>query len=190
MGSGKSTVARMFQAKGAVIIDADVLAREALTPGQPAYDLVVQRFGNGLLRESGEIDRSLLAKEVFADTAKREVLEQIVHPVVAAKRSELLATQPVDAIVIEDVPLLAEKKLAPEYDFVVVVQAPVSTRLKRLTQDRDITEAEALSRFDTQASDEARAAIADVIIDNSGNMTDLEAKATDVWRHLQTLKPQ
>jgi dephospho-CoA kinase len=190
MGSGKSTVARMFQAKGAVIINADVLAREVLTPGQPAYDLVVQRFGNGLLRESGEIDRSLLAKEVFADTAKREVLEQIVHPVVAAKRSELLATQPVDAIVIEDVPLLAEKKLAPEYDFVVVVQAPVSTRLKRLTQDRDITEAEALSRIDTQASDEARAAIADVIIDNSGNMTDLEAKVTDVWRHLQTLKPQ
>lgn len=187
MGSGKSTVAQMFQAKGALIVDADALAREALKPGESAYQLVVSEFGDAVLLANGEIDRAALAREVFADAAKRDVLERIVHPVVAARRAEMLANAPANAIIIEDIPLLVEKNLHPDYDFVMVVTAPESLRLARLMTERQIPEAEALKRMSTQVGDEARAAIADAIIDNSGTKAELAERVEDVWLQLQHL---
>lgn len=187
MGSGKSTVAQMFQAKGALVVDADALAREALKPGESAYQLVVSEFGDAVLLANGEIDRAALAREVFADAAKRDVLERIVHPVVAARRAEMLANAPANAIIIEDIPLLVEKNLHPDYDFVMVVTAPESLRLARLMTERQIPEAEALKRMSTQVGDEARAAIADAIIDNSGTKAELAERVEDVWLQLQHL---
>jgi len=187
MGSGKSTVAQMFQAKGALIVDADALAREALKPGESAYQLVVSEFGDAVLLANGEIDRAALAREVFADAAKRDVLERIVHPVVAARRAEMLANAPANAIIIEDIPLLVEKNLHPDYDFVMVVTAPETLRLARLMTERQIPEAEALKRMSTQVGDEARAAIADAIIDNSGTKAELAERVEDVWLQLQHL---
>jgi len=187
MGSGKSTVARMFNENGAVIIDADVLAREALRPGEPAYQLVLTEFGDEILLETGEIDRQELARQVFSDTAKRDALEGIVHPVVAARRADLLAQAPKGSVVIEDVPLLVEKSLHPEYDFVIVVTAPQSLRLSRLMNERNVSEAEARSRMNAQASDEAREAVADVIIENSGTKAELAKRVKEVWLQLQRL---
>lgn len=187
MGSGKSTVAQMFQAKGALVVDADALAREALEPGESAYQLVVSEFGDAVLLANGEIDRAALAREVFADAAKRDVLERIVHPVVAARRAEMLANAPANAIIIEDIPLLVEKNLHPDYDFVMVVTAPETLRLARLMTERQIPEAEALKRMSTQVGDEARAAIADAIIDNSGTKAELAERVEDVWLQLQHL---
>jgi len=187
MGSGKSTVARMFNENGAVIIDADVLAREALRPGEPAYQLVLTEFGDDILLETGEIDRQELARQVFSDTAKRDALEGIVHPVVAARRADLLAQAPKGSVVIEDVPLLVEKSLHPEYDFVIVVTAPQSLRLSRLMNERNVSEAEARSRMNAQASDEAREAVADVIIENSGTKAELAKRVKEVWLQLQRL---
>lgn len=190
MGSGKSTVAQLFRAKGALIIDADALARDALKPGEPAYQSVMSHFGEQVLLANGEIDRGALARAVFADAGQRETLERMVHPVVAARRSEILANAPGDAIVIEDIPLLVEKNLHTDYDFVIVVSAPESLRLTRLIQERQVPEAEALRRMGTQASDEARAAVADAIIDNSGTKAQLEKRVEDVWLQLQRLKHQ
>lgn len=187
MGSGKSTVAQIFKEKGAVVVDADALAREALNLGEPAYQAVHKEFGDDILLESGEIDRQALAREVFADTRKREVLERIVHPIVAARRAELLAQAPRSAVVVEDIPLLVEKGLHPAYDFVMVVTAPESLRLSRLMRERNVSENEALSRMRTQASDEAREAIADVIIDNSGTKAELVKRVEEVWLQLQRL---
>jgi len=187
MGSGKSTVARMFNENGAVIIDADVLAREALRPGEPAYQRVLTEFGDEILLETGEIDRQELARQVFSDTAKRDALEGIVHPVVAARRADLLAQAPKGSVVIEDVPLLVEKSLHPEYDFVIVVTAPQSLRLSRLMNERNVSEAEARSRMNAQASDEAREAVADVIIENSGTKAELAKRVKEVWLQLQRL---
>ena len=187
MGSGKSTVARMFNENGAVIIDADVLAREALRPGEPAYQLVLTEFGDEILLETGEIDRQELARQVFSDTTKRDALEGIVHPVVAARRADLLAQAPKGSVVIEDVPLLVEKSLHPEYDFVIVVTAPQSLRLSRLMSERNVSEAEARSRMNAQASDEAREAVADVIIENSGTKAELAKRVKEVWLQLQRL---
>ena len=187
MGSGKSTVARMLNENGAVIIDADVLAREALRPGEPAYQLVLTEFGDEILSETGEIDRQALARQVFSDAAKRDALERIVHPVVAARRADLLAKAPDGSVVIEDVPLLVEKSLHPEYDFVIVVAAPQSLRLSRLMSERNVSEAEARSRMSAQASDEAREAVADVIIENSGTKAELAKRVKEVWLQLQRL---
>jgi dephospho-CoA kinase len=180
-GAGKSTVAALLRELGAVVIDADALAREVLEPGSEGLREVVAAFGNGVLRADGALDRAALATVVFADPAQRRRLEAISHPRIAARTAELLATAPEDAVVVHDVPLLVEKGMAPAYDLVVVVDAPVEQRVARLV-DRGLTEADARARIEAQATTAERRAVADVWLDNTGSPDELRAAVHELWR--------
>jgi dephospho-CoA kinase len=180
-GAGKSTVAALLRELGAVVIDADALAREVLEPGSEGLREVVAAFGNGVLRADGALDRAALATVVFADPAQRRRLEAISHPRIAARTAELLAAAPEDAVVVHDVPLLVEKGMAPAYDLVVVVDAPVEQRVARLV-DRGLTEADARARIEAQATTAERRAVADVWLDNTGSPDELRAAVHELWR--------
>lgn len=190
MGAGKSTVGNKFRGLGALVIDADELAREALAPDGDAYAKTVEYFGEGILDSNGIIDRQKLADIVFHDSTKRLKLESIVHPVVAQKRLEILAGLAPETLVIEDIPLLAEKELGPNYQQVIVVVAPLEARIERLKAYRGLTRAQALDRFNTQATDEQRLAIADFVIDNSGDEASLDAQVREIWQRLRLLAHQ
>jgi dephospho-CoA kinase len=180
-GAGKSTVAARLRELGAVVIDADALAREVLEPGSDGLREVVAAFGAQVLRPDGSLDRAALAAVVFADPERRRELEAITHPRIAARTSELLAAAPADAVVVHDVPLLVEKALAPAYELVVVVDAPVERRVERLV-GRGLTEADARARIAAQATRAERAAVADVWLDNDGSVADLVAAVDALWR--------
>lgn len=181
IGSGKSTVARLLGGHGAVVIDADVLAREVVAPGSPALAEVGQRFGPGVLTAAGGLDRAALAAVVFADEASRRDLELITHPRIAARTAELVAAAPADAVVVHDVPLLVEKRMGAGYHLVVVVGADDATRLARLTGLRGMDPAEGRRRMASQASDVERRAAADVWLDNSGSPAQLAAAVARLW---------
>jgi dephospho-CoA kinase len=185
IGSGKSTVAGMLSSYGAVVIDADLLAREAVAPGTPGLAHVVQEFGVEMLRPDGTLDRSRLAAVVFADAERLAALNAIVHPYVAARRTELTAAAPPDAVVVFDVPLLVENQLQDDYDVVVVVNASPETQLQRLVDGRGMDVAQARARLATQATRGARRAVADVVVDNDGDLLALEEQVRIVWRRLQ-----
>ncbi len=180
-GAGKSTVAARLRELGATVIDADALAREVLAPGSEGLHEVVQEFGAGVLRPDGGLDRAALARIVFADPARRRRLEQITHPRIAARTSELVAGAPADGVVVHDVPLLVEKAMAPAYDLVVVVDAPVEQRVRRLVA-RGLTEDDARARIAAQATRAEREAVADVWLANDGTTEDLRAAVDDLWR--------
>jgi dephospho-CoA kinase len=183
IGSGKSTVAARFAELGALVIDADVLAREVVEPGTPGLSAVVSRFGDGVLRPDGSLDRPALAKLVFDDPPALAALNAIVHPLVAARRAELMADAGPDAVVVSDVPLLVETGMAGDFDAVVVVEAPLSDRLARLAA-RGMAEAEARARIARQASDEERRAVATVLLDNSGSRDELARQVDAAWERL------
>jgi dephospho-CoA kinase len=168
IAAGKSEVARLLRERGAVVIDADVLAREAVAPASPGLAAVVDAFGPGVLASDGSLDRPRLGQLVFADDDARHRLEEIVHPVVAARSAELMAAAPPGSVVVHDVPLLVEKHLASSYDLVVVVDAPVSVQVDRLVSLRGLSERDARARVAAQATREERLAVADVVIDNAG----------------------
>jgi dephospho-CoA kinase len=180
-GAGKSTVAARLAQLGALVIDADALAREVLAPGSDGLREVVSSFGDGVLRPDGSLDRAALAAVVFADPEQRRLLEAITHPRIAARTARLVAAAPADAVVVHDVPLLVEKALAAAYDLVVVVDAPVEQRVERLI-GRGMTEADARARMATQASRRERQAVADVWLDNDGSTDDLVAAVDTLWR--------
>src|SRR5690349_10361227 len=169
IGAGKSAVAARLAAHGAVVIDADKLAREAVAPGSDGLSQVVAAFGRGVLGPDGALDRPALGRLVFADADARKRLEQIVHPFVRARTAELVATAPPDAVVVNDVPLLVEAGLAGAYEVVVVVLADEATRIARLVRDRGMTTDEARARIRAQATDDQRRAVADVIVRNDGS---------------------
>jgi dephospho-CoA kinase len=179
-GAGKSTVAARLRELGAIVIDADALAREVLEPGSEGLSEVAEEFGAGVLRSDGSLDRAALAAIVFADPAKRRRLEQITHPRIAARTSELLASAPADAVVVHDVPLLVEKVMGPAYDLVVVVDAPVEQRVRRLV-GRGLDADDARARIAAQASREERRAVADVWLENDGTADELRAAVDDLW---------
>ena len=154
IGSGKSTVAQRFSALGAVVVDADLLAREVVAPGSPGLAAIVDRFGEGVLDDEGALNRPALGAIVFADGRSRRDLEGITHPLIARRTAELGGRTPDDAIVVHDVPLLVEKHYGPGYHLVVVVGADAETRVKRLMHTRGMTEADARSRIASQATDE------------------------------------
>jgi dephospho-CoA kinase len=191
IGSGKSTVARLLVERGAVLVDADLVARAVVEPGRPALGAIVQRFGPGVLGPDGRLDRPALAAVAFGDAAARRDLNAIVHPVV---HSEMLAgvaaaaaADPA-AVVILDVPLLAEVgRDAYPLDGVIVVDTPVATAVARLVADRGLSEADARARVAAQVSREERRAIADVVIDNSGDLDDLEAAVARAWAWIEGL---
>lgn len=179
IGSGKSTVARMFADLGADVIDADAIAREVVEPGTPGLAALVQEFGEGILDGNG-LDRAALAQIVFEDPGARQRLNAIIHPLIGARTAELMAALPDGAILIHDVPLLAELNLQDAYDLVVVVDAPDELRVTRL-MERGLTEEDARARIATQATREQRLAVADVVIDNSGDLAQLREQVHSAW---------
>lgn len=181
IGSGKSAVARRLRAHGAVVVDADVLARQVVEPGTPGLRAVVDAFGTEVLSDDGSLDRQRLGRVVFADPDARARLNAIVHPLVGAATAACFAAAAPDAVVVHDVPLLAENGLAPAYHLVVVVEAPPAVRVERLARDRGMRPADAQARIDAQATDAQRREVADVLLVNDGTPDALGAAVDAVW---------
>jgi dephospho-CoA kinase len=185
IGAGKSEVARLLASYGAVLVDSDRIAREVVEPGTPGLAAVVEEFGPQVLAPDGTLDRARLGKIVFSDPDRRAALNAIIHPLVRQRAAESEAAAPPDAVVVQDVPLLAENGLAPLYDLVVVVDASDATRLDRLVRLRGMAEDEARSRMAAQATREERLAVADLVIDNDGPLEALAPQVERVWRTLR-----
>jgi dephospho-CoA kinase len=185
IGSGKSTVARMLEERGAVVFDADLLAREAVEPGTPGHAAVIERFGADVLAPGGALDREALASIVFADPSARRDLEQIVHPEVRrlfAEGSE--AYRDTDRIVVFSAPLLVETGMHTAFEILVVVSATVVTQIERLMRQRGMSEAAIRARIDAQAPLEDKAAVADFLVDNGGTIAELENQVERLWHDL------
>ncbi|MEU2772629.1 dephospho-CoA kinase [Streptomyces sp. NPDC007162] len=184
IGAGKSEVSRLLVGHGAVLIDADRIAREVVAPGTPGLAAVAEAFGPDVLAADGSLDRPKLGSIVFADPERLAVLNSIVHPLVGARSRELEQAAADDAVVIHDVPLLAENGLAALYDLVVVVDAAPETQLDRLTRLRGMTEQDARARMAAQATREKRLEIADLVIDNDVPLDALRQRVAQVWADL------
>jgi dephospho-CoA kinase len=185
IAAGKSEVSRRLAALGAVVIDADAVAREVVAPGTPGLARIVAAFGPEVLAASGALDRPRLGEIVFADPRLLERLNAIVHPLVAERMLDLERSVPPDAVVVHDVPLLAENQLAGRYDVVVVVDVPADVQLDRLVRLRGMPDEQARARLDAQASRAQRLAIADIVVDNSGPLAGLDQRVADVWAELR-----
>ncbi len=188
VGSGKSTVARLLGEHGAVIIDADAVAREVVEPGTAGFDAVVGRFGPEIVGPDGRLDRPALAAVVFADADARAALNAIVHPLVGRRMGELATAAPPGAVVVNDVPLLIENGTMGGFDVVVVVEAPLGLRLTRLAA-RGMSEQDARERMAAQASDEQRRALADELIINDCPLDELAGRVDALWNRLQNASP-
>jgi dephospho-CoA kinase len=184
IASGKSTVSSMLAELGAVIIDGDQLAREVVERGTPGLAAVVEAFGPEVLTPAGDLDRPRLGQIVFADEAKRKVLEGIVHPLVFERYAEAETAAPEDAIVVHDIPLLAESGRADTFDAVIVVETPAEVQIERMLRDRGWTREDAEARIDAQATPEQRRAIATHLIVNDGSREQLRARVEEVYRDL------
>ena len=184
VASGKSTVSAMLAELGAVVIDADALAREVVLAGTPGFERVVEEFGQGIVGADGELDRPALGRLVFGDESARRRLEAIVHPLVFERYAELEAQAPADALVVHDIPLLAESGRASDFDAVIVVDAPRETQVERMTRDRGWSVEDAESRIGAQATREDRLAIATYVVDNTGSLEDLRARVEEIYREL------
>ena len=187
IASGKSTVARHFGQWGATLIDADVLARQAVDVGMPAYHAIVERWGESVTAPDGPIDRRELRQRVFSDSEQLEALNAIVHPEVQRLRDQLVddARRRGDRIVVCDIPLLFERRLADQFDRIVLVDAPRPVRMERLVRDRGLETTEAMKMIASQMPAELKRARADYLIDNTGTPTELESRAREVWRALE-----
>jgi dephospho-CoA kinase len=205
IGSGKSTVSALLEERGAVVVDADRIAREVVAPGGPAYQPVVDRFGPSVVSADGAIDRPALAAVVFADPSARADLEAITHPVVGATMAERLTAQAgTDNVVVLDVPLLVEggrrrsggadpggqRNLPHGVAAVVVVDTPPEVAVERLVRDRGMKAADVEARMAAQATREERLAVADVVIDNSGSPEDLGGEVDRAWAWIEDLHGQ
>jgi dephospho-CoA kinase len=185
IGAGKSEVSRRLTAHGAVLIDADAIARAVVAPGTSGLAEVIAEFGDGVLGSDGELHRGRLGEIVFADPAKLAKLNGIVHPLVGKRMREIESAAAPDAIVVHDVPLIAENNLAAGYDLVVVVDASARARLDRLVHRRGMASEQAKARMAAQASRKERLAIADIVIDNSGSLAELDRQVRDLWSELR-----
>lgn len=184
IGSGKSTVARLLAQQGAVVVDADAIAREVVEPGTPALAALVEQFGESILQTDGSLDRPALAAVAFVDDEHRKQLEAITHPAIGEEFLRRVVDAPPDAVVVHDVPLLVESKRGFEYAAVIVVEAPIETRLDRL-EERGVPRDDARRRMGLQATDEERRKVATWIVDNSGDLAALERRIADIWTELE-----
>ncbi len=189
IGSGKSAVAERLAALGAVVLDGDKAARAVVEPGTPGLAAITEAFGPGVLRPDGSLDRARLGGIVFSDVAAREKLNAITHPLIhehiqAAEEAAVKAGGP-DTIVVHDIPLLAEGQRAAEFDLVIVVDVPPEVQVSRLA-GRGLPEEQARARMAAQARREQRLAIADIVIDNSGTLDELDLRVGDVWAELES----
>jgi dephospho-CoA kinase len=185
IGAGKSEVSRRLAAQGAVVIDADLIAREVVAPGTDGLAEVVAAFGPGVLAADGSLDREKLGELVFSDPDQLARLNAIVHPRVGARMRELEDSAGPGAIVVNDVPLIAENNLASNFDLVVVVDVPPRIQLDRLVRLRGMTRPQARARMAAQASREERLAIAGMVVDNSGSLAELDRQVGDLWAELR-----
>lgn len=181
IGAGKSTVSATFSELGGIVVDGDVIAREVVEPGTAGLAKLVDAFGEDILRDDGALNRPALAAIAFSDEEKRQTLNGIVHPLVAHRRSELIAAAAEDAVIIEDIPLLVESGMAPMFPLVVIVHADEELRVKRLIEHRGFTEEDARARIAAQATEEQRRAVADVWLENAGTAGELVEKARALW---------
>ncbi|MET3635498.1 MULTISPECIES: dephospho-CoA kinase [Curtobacterium] len=189
IAAGKSTVSRRWAEHGAVVVDADRLARQAVAPGSPGLARVAERFGTGVLAPDGSLDRPALGSIVFADAAARKDLEGITHPEVwrlARQAFDAAEAADPDAVVVYDVPLLAEARGSRpiRFDAVVVVDAPAAQRVERLVEHRGMPREEAERRVGAQASDAERLALADHVVDATGSLEDTLRSADEVWQRI------
>jgi dephospho-CoA kinase len=184
IGSGKSLVARLLADHGAVVLDADEIARDAVAPGTAGLAAVVCRFGTAVLAPDGSLDRAALGRRVFADPADRAALEAITHPLIRAETERRAVLVPAGSLLVHEVPLLVELGLGAAYDAVVVVEAPLEARLERLERDRGLGRPEALARVAAQASDEQRRAVASHVVTNDGDPAALAANVNLLWAQL------
>ena len=185
IGAGKSEVSRRLAAQGAIVIDADLIAREVVAPGTSGLAEVAAAFGPGVLGPDGALDRPALGDVVFADAGKLAQLNAIVHPRVGARMRELEDSAGPASIVVHDVPLIAENDLAGSYDLVIVVDVPPRVQLDRLVRLRGMTKEQAQARMAAQAAREQRLAIADIVVDNSGSLAELDRQVGDLWAELR-----
>ncbi len=187
IASGKSTVARLLSERGATIIDADVLARRVVEPGMPAFDVIVRRWGKGVVDVDGSLDRDALRRLVFTNHEELEELNRIVHPEVMAYRDRLVneARQRGDRLVVCDIPLLFERGLVDDFDRIVLVDAPRPVRLERLMRERGLSETEAMDMMTAQMPAELKRARADYVIDNMGTVRELGERVSEVWQALE-----
>jgi dephospho-CoA kinase len=184
IGAGKSTVADLFSQKGAVVIRSDELARQVIEPQTPGFQQVRARFGKEILNSEGFIDRAKLAQIVFHDDAALKDLENIIHPLVRNKTNQIIDQHTSETIIVNEIPLLLEKKMESLFDFLVIVISSEKNRLERLAQ-RGLTKEQASARMAKQVSDDERKAAADFLIINDGNLDQLDADVEKIW---QTLK--
>lgn len=182
IGSGKSTVAELLRERGAVIVDADAIAREVVEPGQPALADIVDEFGREVLQSNGSLDRKALAAKVFDDSERLAALNRITHPRIAQRAQDLMAAAPQDSVIVYDIALLVEQSLHQGWDCVLVVEASEDVRLRRLMSSRDMSADEVRARMAAQASDHERRAVADVVITNNGDVSSLASQVAQVWR--------
>lgn len=185
IGSGKTTVSDLLGEWGAVIVDADVIARDVVAPGSPGLAALAEAFGPEIVGAAGGLDRERMAAIAFADPEARTRLNAIVHPLVRARSVELTAAAPPGSVVVQAIPLLAETGQRGSFDVVVVVDVDPEVAVERLVSRRGMTESDARARVAAQASREQRLAIADVVLDNSGDRDQLEAQVAELWRELQ-----
>lgn len=187
IGSGKSSVAARLVERGAVLIDADAIVRELQEPGQPVLAAMVERFGDGIVRPDGTLDRQAVADLVFGDETALKDLNGIVHPAVQAEMAaRMAAAAGTDSIVVMDIPLLTDKRAGMGH--VIVVDVPTDLAVERLVEHRGFTEADARARLANQISREDRLALADFVVDNSGDLDHLDAEAERCWRWLSSLE--
>ncbi|WP_246227099.1 dephospho-CoA kinase [Propioniciclava coleopterorum] len=184
IASGKSAVADLLAERGAIIIDADVLAREVVEPGTPGLDAIEARFGAGVLTPDGALDRAALGRIVFADPDARADLESITHPAIRERAEWLRAAAPPGSVVIDVIPLLVEAGLAGRFDTVVVVDTDEETQLARLRARNGLSREDALARLDAQASRERRLAAADLVVENTGDLDALRRRVAVLWGEL------
>ena len=185
IGSGKSTVARLLGDRGAAVIDADDLARQAVAPGTDGFDRVVQAFGRDILASDGDLDRRRLGEVVFADADRRHELEAIVHPEVARLFVEAVDLhRETDDVVVYSIPLLVERGMADAFDVVMVVVADEGHRVERVVRDRGLDPDEVRGRIAAQVTDDERSRVADVLLDNDGGPGELQVQVDRVWADL------
>jgi len=185
IGSGKTEVSRRLASYGAVVIDADAVAREVVAPGTPGLAEVVQEFGPDVLLGDGSLDRDRLGQLVFADDSLRMKLNAVIHPRVAGRMAELERAAAGAPVIVHDVPLLAENHLAGGFDEVVVVDVPPRIQLERLARERGMARAQAEARMRAQASRDDRLAIATIVVDNSGSLAELDREVGELWTELR-----
>jgi dephospho-CoA kinase len=189
VASGKSTAAAMLRDLGALVIDADGLAREVVEPGTPGLSAIVAEFGPAVLTAEGRLDRARVGAIVFADPDRRSALEAIIHPRVRARAAEIEAAAPDGVLVVHDIPLLVETGRAGDFAAVLVVDVPEETQLARAMRDRGWSEDEARSRISAQATRKARLAVATHVLDNAGTLEDLRQQVTEVFDALTGTEP-